>query len=127
MGKQSIEHLVHIPANGAIIDGIVTIPAKAQSVVLIAHPFYGHSENLSNQYIAGRLHEAGFGTLLIDLLTPLEAGYSESYFDIKLLTKRLEAATCWLTAKSRVAYLRIGYFTEGTGTEPRRHSMPPSI
>lgn len=116
MGKQSIEHVAHIPMDGVTIEGIVTIPAKARAMVLIAHPSAEHRENLSSQYIMDRMHEAGFGTLAVDLLSPVEAGYPHAYFDISLLTQRIEKATFWLRAKPRVAYLPIGYFTEGTGT-----------
>lgn len=116
MGQRSIEHVVHIPMDGVTIEGLVSIPAKARAMVLMAHPSAQHHENLSNQYIIGRLHEAGFGALRIDLLSPREAGYPHAHFDINLLTQRIEKATFWLRAKPRIAYFRIGYFTEGTGT-----------
>jgi dienelactone hydrolase len=85
-------------------------------VVLLAQPAGDPHDNLSYQYIGDRLHEAGFATLRIDLVTPVEAGYSESYFDIKLLTERLEAATHWLIKKPPIRLFRLGYFTDGTGT-----------
>lgn len=116
MATSDIEHLVEIPIDGVIIKGIVRIPSKAQGLVLIAHATTSYIDNLSTTYIADRLQQAGLGTLVIDLLTPVEAAYPQSCFDIKLLTERLEAATSWLAAKPRTRSLSLGYLTEGSGT-----------
>ena len=116
MAKPNIEHLVDISADGGSIEGIVTIPPKARGIVLVAQAACDQRHNLANQYLTARLHEAGFGTLLMGLLTPVEAGYPNASFDIKLLTERLEAATHWLIKKPRVKSLRLGYLVEGTAT-----------
>ena len=116
MAKSKIEHLIDIPSDGVSISGIVRIPSKARGIVLIAHATNSHHGNLSSQYIADQLEEAGLGTLLFDLLTAVEAGYPQACFDVKLLTQRLEAATKWLATKPRTRSLRLGYLTEETGT-----------
>jgi dienelactone hydrolase len=116
VAKSDIEHLVEIPSDGVIIKGIIRLPSKAQAVVIIAHTTIGHHDNLSSQYLADRLQEAGFGTLRVDLLGPVEAGYPQACFDIKLLTERLAAATWWLATKPRTRTLTLGYLTQETGT-----------
>lgn len=116
MVKPNIEHLVDIPTDGGSIEGIVTIPPKALGIVLVAQAASDQRHNLANQYLTARLHETGFGTLLMGLLTAVEAGYPNASFDIKLLTERLEAATHWLIKKPRVKSLRLGYLVEGTAT-----------
>jgi dienelactone hydrolase len=116
MDKPSPEHVFRIPADGVSLDAIITIPRKAHAVVLLAQPAGDPHGNLSYQLIGDRLHEAGCATLRFDLVTPVEAGYSESYFDIKLLTERLEAVTHWLIKKPPIRLLSLGYFTDGTGT-----------
>jgi putative phosphoribosyl transferase len=114
--KSKIEHLIDIPSDGVSMSGIVRIPSKTRGIVLIAHATNSHHDNRSSQYIVDQLEEAGFGTLLFDLLTAVEAGYPQACFDVKLLTQRLEAATKWLATKPRIRSLRLGYLTEGTGT-----------
>jgi putative phosphoribosyl transferase len=114
--KPSIEHLVEIPADGGSIKAIVTIPPKARGIVLVAQAASDQRHNLTNRYHADRLRKAGFGTLLTDLLTPVETGYSNAAFDIRLLTRRLEAATLWLIKRPRVKSLPLGYLVEGTAT-----------
>ena len=70
MAKPDLEHLVEITAEGNSIEGIVTIPPKARGIVLVAQAAGNQRRNLTTQYLPDRLHEAGFATLLTDLLTP---------------------------------------------------------
>ena len=116
VAKPSIEHLVDIAVEGSAIEGIVTIPPKARGIVLVAQAAGNQRGNPTTQHLADRLNEAGFATLLTDLLTPLEVGYPHASFDINLLTRRLVAATHWLIEKPLTKSLRLGYLVEGTAT-----------
>jgi putative phosphoribosyl transferase len=65
------------------------------------------------------LNQAGFATLLMDLLSPEEeiedrrtGGFR---FDIGLLAGRLVAASRWVAAKEDLGGLRMGYFGASTG------------
>jgi putative phosphoribosyl transferase len=69
--------------------------------------------------VATRLNEAGFGTLLIDLLTSEEEAVdvrtANLRFDITLLADRLLAAGDAVAAEARVRDLPLGYFGASTG------------
>jgi putative phosphoribosyl transferase len=61
------------------------------------------------------LNDAGFGTLLFDLLTPDEELHRANVFDIELLADRLLVVTDWLRARPEVDGQRVGYFGASTG------------
>ena len=61
------------------------------------------------------LQEAGLGTLLFDLLTPLEERSRANVFDVGLLAGRLIGATRWVGHQTGLESLPIGYFGASTG------------
>jgi putative phosphoribosyl transferase len=69
--------------------------------------------------VAGVLNEAGFATLLIDLLTrdeeEIDLRTRQFRFDLDLLTERLIRATEWLKKNPQTRTLRIGLFGSSTG------------
>jgi putative phosphoribosyl transferase len=65
--------------------------------------------------VARTLHQAGFGTLLFDLLTEPESQARANVFDLALLAERLLAATEWLRGQPDTEALRLGYFGASTG------------
>lgn len=69
--------------------------------------------------MATELNEAGFATLLLDLLTPSEerrdASTGAVRFDVQLLAGRLVAATDWLGTRMDTADLGLGCFGASTG------------
>jgi pimeloyl-ACP methyl ester carboxylesterase len=69
--------------------------------------------------VARKLQDAGFATLLLDLLTAeeenAEARTGHFRFDIELLSLRLAAATEWVLAQRDLAGLPVGYFGASTG------------
>ena len=65
--------------------------------------------------MADCLSEAGFATLLFDLLTPPEAVNRANVFDIGLLAARLIDAIERMTSHDRLAGLRVGLFGASTG------------
>jgi putative phosphoribosyl transferase len=66
------------------------------------------------------LQDAGFGTLLIDLLTVAEEAIdvqtAQLRFNITLLANRLIGATDWLLTQPRTRHLPLGYFGASTGS-----------
>lgn len=116
---QDVEHIVHVPAGAATLDGSLVVPARAIGVVLFAHGSGSSRHSTRNQFVARRLQESGLATLLIDLLTPQEetvdAVTRHVRFDIQLLATRLNAAIGWLGERPDTSDLRVGLFGASTG------------
>jgi len=108
---------VTIQAGDVRLEGTLSIPSHATSVVLFAHGSGSSRHSTRNRYVAGELERAGIATLLLDLLSLEEevndAASSTLRFDIPLLARRLVTATDWLTDK--LPLLEIGYFGASTG------------
>ena len=110
---------VHVPVDGTELAGDLTVPVGARGVVLFAHGSGSSRHSPRNRAVAETLRDGGFATLLLDLLTPEEEDFdvrtARLRFDIRLLARRLMAATDWLSAQPETAHLRIGYFGASTG------------
>ena len=109
---------VRIP--GAVpLDGDLSVPANARGIVIFAHGSGSSRFSPRNRYVAEQLRQAGFGTLLMDLLTPQEEAAddvtAELRFNIPLLAQRLELATEWLHQREDMADYDLGYFGASTG------------
>jgi pimeloyl-ACP methyl ester carboxylesterase len=65
--------------------------------------------------VAEKLEEAGFGSLLFDLLTEEEDTHRESRFDIALLTQRVVAALDWLREQESLPTSSVHLFGASTG------------
>jgi dienelactone hydrolase len=109
------EILVHIPVDGAVLEGALAIPANAQALVLFVHGSGSSRFSPRNNFVARVLRNAGLGTLLIDLLTSIEDQDYERRFDIPLLTQRVLRVTGWLQAQPQTTKLALGYFGASTG------------
>jgi putative phosphoribosyl transferase len=110
---------VRITADGATLDGDLTLPDGAAGMVLFAHGSGSSRHSTRNRFVAERLNDRGLGTLLLDLLTPdeeaLDARTGHLRFDIPMLAGRLVAATRWFEADPRTTGLPVGYFGASTG------------
>lgn len=103
---------VRVAAGSAYLQGALALPKDAEGVVLFAHGSGSSRHSARNRWVAQALFEAGIGSLLFDLLAPVE---EEARFDIGLLAERLEQATRWLADLPEARGLRIGYFGASTG------------
>jgi putative phosphoribosyl transferase len=118
------EEPVSIPVASVVLSGDLYGPASnKQGVIVFAHGSGSSRHSPRNRYVAGMLQNAGFGTLLFDLLTEDEETIDDQTahlrFDIGLLADRLAGATDWLlqalqAGDSKKQYL-IGYFGASTG------------
>lgn len=93
----------------------VAVPEHARGLVIFAHGSGSSRRSPRNLQVAGVLNEAGFATLLFDLLTPGEELDRGNVFDIGLLAERLAAVTRWAASDPVCAPLPIGYFGASTG------------
>jgi putative phosphoribosyl transferase len=106
---------VSIPAGAVRLEGSLACPESPGGVVLFAHGSGSSRHSPRNRYVAGVLHEAGFATLLFDLLTAVEDRDYAMRFDVPLLTSRLLAGTAWVGRQEATTALPIGYFGASTG------------
>ena len=110
---------IEIPAKGARLKGDLRIPNHVQGLILFAHGSGSSRHSPRNQYVAGVLQEAGFATLLFDLLTEAEEridhSTAELRFDIDLLADRLVQATAWIAGQEEWKGVKMGYFGASTG------------
>lgn len=101
------------------LNGILSIPDDATGIILFAHGSGSSRHSPRNQYVAETLNEAGFATLLFDLLTEVEEAIdnrTRSYrFDISLLAKRVMGVIDWLREQAVTKELSIGLFGTSTG------------
>jgi putative phosphoribosyl transferase len=113
------ERAVRVPADGVLLDGDLALPPDPRGVVLFAHGSGSSRHSPRNRYVARVLREAGFGTLLMDLLTREEEAVDDITahlrFDIDMLATRLVAATDWLEREPDTRGLPVGYFGASTG------------
>ena len=106
---------VSIPAGKVSLPGDLTIPLKANTIIIFSHGSGSSRFSKRNQMVAKYLHEKNLGTLLFDLLTEEEDQHYYNRFDIELLTKRLVLVTEWLEKLPIAKNSRIGYFGASTG------------
>ncbi len=107
--------LVSIPVSGVVLEGELGVPGEASGIVVFAHGSGSSRHSPRNRFVADRLHGAGLGTLLFDLLTREEEGERANVFDVALLGRRLYTATSWLRRQPDTAGLPVGYFGASTG------------
>ncbi|WP_243789077.1 dienelactone hydrolase family protein [Saccharopolyspora gloriosae] len=91
---------VSLPAvHGAgALTGDLTLPHDEAPLVVFAHGSGSSRHSERNRWVAARLQEAGFGTLLLDLLTDEECdrdAHGEMRFNIPLLTVRVLGVLDW--------------------------------
>jgi len=104
---------VTIPPHG--LEGLLGVPRAAGGVILFAHGSGSSRFSPRNTYVARALQDAGFATLLFDLLRADEQDDRANVFDIALLSERLEQAIAWVAADKRTRGLAVGLFGASTG------------
>jgi putative phosphoribosyl transferase len=95
--------------------GHLSTPGTGAGIVVFAHGSGSSRHSPRNRFVADVLADAGLGTLLFDLLTAEEEQDRDNVFDVRLLARRLGAATRWLRGQPGLAADRIGYFGASTG------------
>ncbi len=119
IGPGQEEGTVLVDTGGVRLEGNLHVPEGAAGVVLFAHGSGSSRHSPRNRFVAGRLRDAGLGTLLVDLLTEAEeredAYTGHLRFDIRLLADRLAWAIDWLDQEPATAGLPVGLFGASTG------------
>ena len=111
---------VTVEGGGVALPGDLTVPDDPSGLVLFAHGSGSSRRSPRNRAVAASLNEAGFCTLLFDLLTAeeerVDAQTGDLRFDIALLGRRLTMAVDWLGGSGeRAGRLPCGLFGASTG------------
>ena len=110
------EQTVILDLDGESHEGILGLPRETPAgLVVFAHGSGSSRLSPRNHFVAHTLHEAGFATLMFDLLTETEDRVYENRFDIDLLARRLVQASAWATGQPRLTGLAQGMFGASTG------------
>ena len=88
---------------GVELDADLRVPAGASGLVVFVHGSGSSRSSPRNRSVAGALDAAGFGTLLVDLLSASEAAADEitgeHRFHVTMLAGRVVAAIEWARAQ----------------------------
>ncbi|MEU7798488.1 hydrolase [Micromonospora arborensis] len=110
---------VTIPVGDAQLPADLMLPAQPGGVVLFAHGSGSSRHSPRNVAVARALNGRGLGTVLVDLLSPVEdeidARTAELRFDIGLLASRLAGIVDWLAVQRPAGDVPIGLFGASTG------------
>ena len=116
---------IAIPVGSVDVAGSLSVPAGARGIVVFAHGSGSGRFSVRNRAVAQALLDAGFATLLIDLLTPAEEAEDlrtgRLRFDVRLLAERVIGAIDWLSGDgngvlpSGLGDLPVGCFGASTG------------
>jgi putative phosphoribosyl transferase len=110
---------VQIATAGVLLDGDLAAPEQARGVVVFAHGSGSSRHSPRNRRVAAAFQQAGYATLLMDLLTgpeeDVDARTRELRFDIPRLATRLTGAVDWLAAQDDLARLPVALFGASTG------------
>jgi len=105
---------VTLPPHGG--DGLLGLPkGTARGIVAFAHGSGSSRFSPRNTFVADALRQAGFATLLFDLLSNDEAADRANVFDIALLADRLDQAATWVRNMAAGRRLPLGFFGASTG------------
>ncbi|WP_353859176.1 dienelactone hydrolase family protein [Azospirillum formosense] len=109
-----METTLYIPPLG--LAGQFGTPAAGfEAAVVFAHGTSSGRTSPRNVRVAARLREAGFATLLMDLLTEEEKADPANQFDVHRQSERLLLAVRHLRATTAVERKPIGFFGAGSG------------
>ena len=106
---------VDVASGDVSLIGRLTVPPAPIGTVVFAHGSGSSRHSPRNRYVAGVLNEAGFATLLLDLLTVEEETDRSNVFDVRLLAERLGDATRWTSVQPEVSSTGVGFFGASTG------------
>lgn len=106
---------IEINCQKVTLRGDLTVPDKASGTVIFVHGSGSSRHSPRNRSVARYLNDAGFATLLFDLLTENEEIDRDNVFDIELLAQRLIEVTKWISSHEKLSKFPIGYFGASTG------------
>ncbi|MET7012753.1 alpha/beta hydrolase [Uliginosibacterium flavum] len=106
---------IRIQAERAWLDALLTFAPDVRGLIICAAPYIGHLRGSRDNYASGILHEAGYGTLLVSMLTPYEESRDPDVrYDVSLLGNRLNALLTWIDQQAGLSDMPLGLQATGT-------------
>jgi putative phosphoribosyl transferase len=119
MATQATHEPVTVNVGTVVVNGDLRVPSQAAGIVIFAHGSGSSRFSRRNRAVASVLEDAGFATLLLDLLTQDEELVDERTrgyrFDIDLLGRRVTGAVDWAQTRSDLQDLPVALFGASTG------------
>jgi len=115
MKKDTSKTELVIPLKDLDLKGILRKMDNPRGMVIFCHGSGSSRLSSRNNFVADLLLEAGYSSLLFDLLTEDEDLTYENRFHIDLLTARLVDVTEFLIKSENLKNVPIGYFGASTG------------
>ena len=116
---------IEVEVDGLHLPGDLAMPERALGVVVFAHGSGSSRRSPRNIQVGERLHSAGLGTLLFDLLSEDESIDRRKVFDIALLAGRLSEAVRWVVRTAPGD--PVGLFGASTGAAAALMAAVPEI
>lgn len=106
-----------IAAGPIWLEALLAHSPDAEGLVLIAQNSVGNHRESREAHFAKRLQEAGFATLIFDLLTHYEETRDpDTRYNSPLLGQRINALFEWLRHQPPLVALPVGLVSSGTGS-----------
>ncbi len=105
---------VEIKIQSALLGGRLSVFPEAKGLIIFADEVDQYDSK--NIFVAEELHKAGYGTLLLNLLTEDEERQTVSVFEAERLTERLIGVTKWCMENEKTKNHKIGYFGTRMGS-----------
>lgn len=114
--KFALRHAdIRIQAERVWLDALLSHAPDVRGLIIQAAPYISQLSESRENHAAKRLREAGFGTLLVSMLTPYEESRDPDVrYDVSLLTRRLQALLTWVDQQPQLAGLPVGLLAIGT-------------
>jgi hypothetical protein len=114
--KYALRHAdIRIQAERVWLDALLSHAPDIRGLIIQAAPYISQLSESRENHAAKRLREAGFGTLVVSMLTPYEESRDPDVrYDVSLLTRRLQALLTWIDQQPQLTGLPIGLLAIGT-------------
>ncbi|HEX5125709.1 MAG TPA: alpha/beta hydrolase [Rhodocyclaceae bacterium] len=100
---------IRIQAERVWLDALLSYAPDVRGLIVIAAPYIGRLRDSRENHSAASLRDAGFGTLMISMLTPYEENRDPDVrFDVPLLHHRMQALLAWIDQQPQLTGLPIG-------------------
>lgn len=114
--KFTLRHTdIRIQAERVWLDTLLSHAPDVRGLIIQAAPYISQLSESRENVAAKRLREAGFGTLLVSMLTPYEESRDPDVrYDVSLLMRRLQALLAWIEQQPLLTALPTGLLAIGT-------------